>query len=63
MPIIEVSMFEGRTLDQKRELVAKMTDVVVETLNVKPQAVRVLIREMKKENWAIAGQLKCDEQQ
>lgn len=61
MPIIEVSMFEGRTLEQKRALVAKMTDVVVETLDVKPQAVRVLIREMKKENWAIAGQLKCDE--
>ena len=61
MPIIEISMFEGRTLEQKRALVEKVTDAVVETINTDRKAVRILIREMSKENWAIAGQLKCDE--
>jgi len=31
MPIIEVHMFEGRTVDQKRKLVAEMTDAVVKS--------------------------------
>ena len=54
-------MIEGRTLDQKRELAKAITDVVVKTLNSKPEKVRVLINEMKKEHYAIAGTLAIDE--
>ncbi|MDO5563548.1 MAG: 2-hydroxymuconate tautomerase family protein [Synergistaceae bacterium] len=61
MPIITVNIKEGRTLDQKRRLVAQMTELVCETMEVKPAAVRIIINEMKNENFAIAGTLVCDD--
>lgn len=61
MPIITVNIKEGRSLGQKRALVAKMTEVVCETMEVKPSAVRIIINEMRGEDFAIAGTLVCDD--
>lgn len=60
MPIIQVHFFEGRTLNQKRELVASMTDAVVKSLNVKPDDVRIVLQEMARQDYAIAGVLTAD---
>lgn len=60
MPIIQVHFFEGRTLDQKRALVASMTDAVVKSLNVKPDDVRIILQEMARQDYAIAGVLTSD---
>jgi 4-oxalocrotonate tautomerase len=60
MPIIQVNMFEGRTVDQKRKLVANMTDAVVKSLDVKPEDVRIILQEMAKHDYAIAGLLLID---
>lgn len=61
MPIVTVNINEGRTLEQKRAMVAKMTDIICETMEVKPPQVRIIINEMKNENFAIAGTLICDD--
>lgn len=60
MPIIHVDLFEGRTVDQKRKLVASMTDAVVASLDVKPEDVRIILQEMAKHNCATAGVLAMD---
>jgi 4-oxalocrotonate tautomerase len=60
MPIIQVQMFEGRTVEQKRKLVASVTEAVVTSLAVKPDDVRIIIREMAKQDYAIAGVLVAD---
>jgi 4-oxalocrotonate tautomerase len=60
MPIIQVNMLEGRTVDQKRKLVANMTDAVVKSLDVKPEDVRIILQEMAKHDYAIAGLLFMD---
>lgn len=60
MPIIQVSMFEGRTIDQKRKLVAEMTDAVVKSIGVKPEDVRIVIQDMAKHDYSIAGKLVID---
>lgn len=60
MPIIQVNMFEGRTLDQKRTLVANMTEAVVKSLGVKPDDVRIILQDMAKQDYAIAGVLGID---
>jgi 4-oxalocrotonate tautomerase len=52
VPIINVLMFEGRTIDQKRKLVEKMTDAVVTSLDVKPEDVRILLQEMARHDYA-----------
>jgi 4-oxalocrotonate tautomerase len=61
MPIIQVNMIEGRTVDQKRKLVSEITNAVVKSLDVPPDAVRIILQDMPKQNYAIAGTLKCDE--
>jgi 4-oxalocrotonate tautomerase len=53
-------MFEGRTLDQKRKLVTSMTEAVVKSLDVKPEAVRIVIHDLPKTNIAAAGVLASD---
>ena len=60
MPIVMVNTKEGRTVEQKRAMVTGMTKVVSETMDVPQSAVRIIINEMKGENFAIAGTLVCD---
>jgi 4-oxalocrotonate tautomerase len=60
VPIIHVNMYEGRTLDQKRKLVTNMTEAVVKSLDVKPDAVRIILHELPRQNIAVAGVLASD---
>lgn len=57
MPIYHVEMLEGRTLEQKKKLVQEITRVTVEVLGGSPDAVDVLITDVKRENWANGGVL------
>ena len=60
MPILQVEILKGRTVEQKREMVRKVTDAVTETLNCPKEAVSIIIREMEWENYAKAGVLRVD---
>ena len=55
MPIVTISMFEGRSLDQKTELVKGVTDVVARVTGNPAARVHVIIQEVKQENWTIGG--------
>lgn len=57
MPTIRVEMFEGRTPEQKKEFVKAITEATVKTLGTSPEAVDVLLFEIRKSDWATAGQL------
>jgi 4-oxalocrotonate tautomerase len=50
MPIIQVDWVEGRSVEQKRELVQKITQSVVEACKCPPEAVTVIIRDQTKTN-------------
>jgi 4-oxalocrotonate tautomerase len=62
MPVVTVQMYDGRTLDQKRELVKGITDVVSRVTGVSEEGVHVIIDEVKRENWSIGGRLWPDRQ-
>jgi 4-oxalocrotonate tautomerase len=55
MPVIIINMLEGRSAEKKRKLLRKVTDAVVEALEVEPESVRIIINEIPKENFAVAG--------
>lgn len=55
MPIIEIHLMEGRTVSQKRALIAGITDAVVTALDVGPETVRILIDELLPEHFAVSG--------
>lgn len=52
MPLIEVTLGEGRTPEKLRALISKLTEAVVETDVAKKEAVRVILREVPKTHWA-----------
>ena len=60
MPIIEVNMLEGRSVEQKRALAHELTDGFVRACGGDPNAVRVVIRDIPRTNWAVGGTLFSD---
>lgn len=62
MPIIQVEMLKGRSLEQKRQMVKEITEVVTRTASCPKEAVRIIIREMDFENFGEAGVLRIDKQ-
>lgn len=61
MPTINVQLFEGRTLEQKRAFVKAITEATVQTLGATPESVDIIIHELKQEDWATAGRLWSDQ--
>lgn len=55
MPIIEVHLLEGRSVAQKRAMVAEVTQAIVRSLGVRADSVRILIDEMHPEHFALSG--------
>jgi 4-oxalocrotonate tautomerase len=55
MPLIQVSMYPGRTKEQKDEYAKAITDAAVSILKTKPEHVIVVFDENPKENWFQAG--------
>lgn len=60
MPTINVQLFAGRTIEQKRQFVEAVTRVTCETLNCTPGSVDIILTDVTKENWASDGVLWSD---
>lgn len=58
MPIIEMHMIEGRTVEQKQRLAAAVTAAVAESLDCSPETVRILITEHGREEFYVGGMTK-----
>lgn len=56
MPLIQVSVWKGIRLENKKKIVEGITKVF-EDLGVQKQAVEIIIYEAPKSNWATGGQL------
>jgi 4-oxalocrotonate tautomerase len=56
MPIIQLNLAKGRTVEQRAAAMAAITDAVVRTLDVRPEQVRIQINEVSPENFSIAGE-------
>ncbi len=53
--IIEISMFEGRSIDAKKQLIKLIFENVHRDVGIKPQDVEITIFETPKHNWGIRG--------
>jgi len=61
MPLVQVTMLTGRTVDQKRKLAQRITDVMVEEAGARREAVVVTFQEVLKESYASGGVLVADQ--
>ena len=55
MPYIQVSLYPGRSEEQKQEFAKAVTKSAVEILKTKEDHVIVVFDETSKENWFLAG--------
>ena len=56
MPYVNVRIAnDGATVEQKRQVIAGITDVLVKVLNKKPEATFVVIDEVDLDNWGHKG--------
>jgi 4-oxalocrotonate tautomerase len=52
MPLVEVTLVEGRTPEQLRTLISKLTAAVVDAVGAPQANVRVVLREVPATHWA-----------
>jgi 4-oxalocrotonate tautomerase len=60
MPNVSIEWLAGRTLDQKRKVIAGITDLLVEEAGARREAVQVTFHDMTKEDWGRGGLLGID---
>ena len=60
MPIIQITMSQGRSVEQKRELIKVLTKETARIMKTQEEKIRILIYEVSKENWGNAGVLGTD---
>ena len=60
MPLIQVTMLQGRTADQKRKIAQRITDAMVEEAGAGRDAIVVTFVELSKESYASGGVLMAD---
>ncbi len=57
MPLVHVYMFEGRTAEQRRKIVAGITQAMVDGAGTDPKEVHVLLHDMPISDWSNGGVL------
>ncbi len=56
MPFIQVTMLSGRTVEQKHDLMRRLTDVTADVLGGDPARIRVALYEVSPDDWAVGGE-------
>ena len=60
MPNITVQWYVGRTDDQKRQIVAAITDAMVTIGKTTADQVHVVFQDVERSNWGVNGKLASD---
>jgi 4-oxalocrotonate tautomerase len=60
MPNITVQWYAGRTLQQKREIAAAITEAMVKIGKTTPDQVHIVFQDVAKSDWGVNGRLASD---
>ena len=55
MPIVQIQMLEGRTAEQKRQIIYEMTETLSKVSGAPKENIRIIIQEITHDDWGIAG--------
>lgn len=56
MPIAQIYIMEGRDNEKKERLIAEVSDAIHRALDAPMESIRVILIEMPKEHFGIAGE-------
>ncbi|HEX8289284.1 MAG TPA: 4-oxalocrotonate tautomerase family protein [Pyrinomonadaceae bacterium] len=58
MPYVNVKITkDGTSVEQKKQIVEGITNILINVLNKKPEHIHIVIDEIEPENWGFAGML------
>jgi 4-oxalocrotonate tautomerase len=60
VPVIQITISHGRTVEQKRELIKVLTKETARIMKTQEEKIRILIYEVSKENWGNGGIIDAD---
>jgi 4-oxalocrotonate tautomerase len=60
MPLVQITMLQGRSTEQKRKLAQRITDAMVDEAGARREAIVVTFLEVSKESYASGGVLMAD---
>ena len=60
MPLAHIFMLQGRTDEQKKAVIEKVTQAIVEAVSVPAERVRVIIQDIPNTQWGIGGKTARD---
>lgn len=60
MPYVRIEMLEGRSTEQKAAIANAVTQALVEHAGASPQSVFVVFESVRRDDWAVGGQLIAD---
>jgi 4-oxalocrotonate tautomerase len=55
MPLVQVTLIEGRSPERKERLIAELTDAVVRAIEAPRENVRVVLNEVPDTHWGTGG--------
>ena len=55
MPVIDVTLAEGRSPERLHAMVERLTEAAVDALDAPPESVRVILREVPRTHFAVGG--------
>lgn len=56
MPLIEITMAEGRTPETIRSMITTMTDALEQSIGARRESIQVIVREVSTDHWAAGGE-------
>lgn len=63
MPLIQVTLIEGRSTDAKSALIRGLTDAAVAAVSAPRESVRVILQEVPAAHWGVGGAPKSTPQE
>jgi 4-oxalocrotonate tautomerase len=63
MPLVQVSIREGRPAENVRKMISAVTAAVAESLDAAPASIRVIVTEVPLTHWATGDVTRAEKQQ
>jgi 4-oxalocrotonate tautomerase len=60
MPMVQITMLQGRTAEQKRKIAKRVIDAMVEEAGARREGITLAFHEVSKESYASGGELMAD---
>lgn len=55
MPLVQIEILEGRSTEMISRLMREVTDAVANSLEIPDERVRVIVRDVPRTHWSVAG--------